>query len=775
MENRPRGRAHGRARGEHQQGRGSGPRPGPSQGSSRQGGSRTFAPQGAWGTRGASQQHQAPQGQWGPKVQQSQSQPPPQASGQQSQWGARGPPDSLPQQSAGRGPGTICVEEQQQTLAAQVRQTGGTDDETRGGGGGVKGRTNRKGIVDTKPKHYATKQGSDGEKILLKANFFPLLSATKWGLNQYRVDFKPELDNTKTRRALVRRAFVNKLSSGILFDGAALYTPTKLQPDPLELAVADDDNVKYLVSIRLVGEVNWGDWHYLQIFNLIVRRCLESLEFKLLGRNYFDPMYKVTIPQYNLELWPDLTEKQRENFQLIKSLSEHTCIGSSARMNKLREFSAKLQKCPKAIEELKKWDLKLAQDLVQFTGRVLPQETLAGGSGSLMPGPRADWTGNLKTATMFAPAKLDALVVVCPVRLKKATGEFVASIQQVARVMKFQISGVKTVDLGDDRAQSYLGGLEYAMSTLHAQLVFVVLTSNSHDKYTAVKKKCYVDRAMPCQVAVAKTVQKNNRSVAMKIAIQMNCKLGGSPWGSTMPRFTMVVGYDVCRDTANKGKSFAGMVASIDVGCSQYFSMAVEHAQEQELSSNIAAFVTLACEHFQSRNGVYPERIVVYRDGVGDGQIKYVKEHEVELLKEKLKSDLFKDRPLKLAFIIVSKRINTKIFRAQADGLSSNPPAGTVVDDVITLPERYDFFLVSQCVNQGTVAPTSYNIIEDTLGIDANRIQRFTFKLTHMYFNWSGTIRVPAPCQYAHKLAFMTAQYLHRPAIAGLNETLYFM
>ncbi|XP_076274929.1 piwi-like protein Siwi [Rhynchophorus ferrugineus] len=316
MENRPGGRAHGRARGEHQQGRGSGPRPGLSQGPSRQCGSRTFAPQGAWGTRGASQQHQAPQGQWGPKVQQSQSQPPPQASGQQSQWGARGPPDSLPQQSAGRDPGTICVEEQQQALTAQVRQTGGTGDEKRGGGRGVKGRTNRKGIVDSKPKHYATKQGSDGEKILLKANIFPPLSATKWGLNQYRVDFKPELNNTKTRQVLVRRAFVNKLSSGILFDGAALYTPTKLQPDPMELAVADDNNVKYLVSIRLVGEVNWGDWHYLHIFNLIVRRCLESFDFKLLGRNYFDPMYKVTIPQYNLELWPGYITSMRQLYHV---------------------------------------------------------------------------------------------------------------------------------------------------------------------------------------------------------------------------------------------------------------------------------------------------------------------------------------------------------------------------------------------------------------------------------------------------------------------------
>ena len=34
--------------------------------------------------------------------------------------------------------------------------------------------------------------------------------------------------------------------------------------------------------------------------------------------------------------------------------------------------------------------------------------------------------------------------------------------------------------------------------------------------------------------------------------------------------------------------------------------------------------------------------------------------------------------------------------------------SGTVVDDVVTLPERYDFFLVSQSVRQGTVNPTSY-------------------------------------------------------------------
>ncbi len=31
-------------------------------------------------------------------------------------------------------------------------------------------------------------------------------------------------------------------------------------------------------------------------------------------------------------------------------------------------------------------------------------------------------------------------------------------------------------------------------------------------------------------------------------------------------------------------------------------------------------------------------------------------------------------------------------------------------------------------------------------------VQRLAYKLSHLYFNWPGTVRVPAPCQYAHKL-----------------------
>ena len=90
----------------------------------------------------------------------------------------------------------------------------------------------------------------------------------------------------------------------------------------------------------------------------------------------------------------------------------------------------------------------------------------------------------------------------------------------------------------------------------------------------------------------------------------------------------------------------------------------------------------------------------------------------------------------------------------------SNPPSGTVVDDVVTLPERYDFFLVSQSVRQGTVNPTSYNVIEDSSGLKPEHIQKLTYKLCHLYYNWPGTVRVPAPCQYAHKVGPVTPCFL---------------
>ena len=63
----------------------------------------------------------------------------------------------------------------------------------------------------------------------------------------------------------------------------------------------------------------------------------------------------------------------------------------------------------------------------------------------------------------------------------------------------------------------------------------------------------------------------------------------------------------------------------------------------------------------------------------------------------------------------------------------------------------YDFFLVSQHVRYGTVMPTHYIIVHDSSGWDTDKLQRLTYKLTHLYYNWTGTVRVPAPVQVSNQ------------------------
>ena len=115
-------------------------------------------------------------------------------------------------------------------------------------------------------------------------------------------------------------------------------------------------------------------------------------------------------------------------------------------------------------------------------------------------------------------------------------------------------------------------------------------------------------------------------------------------------------------------------------------------------------------------------------------------------------------------------------MKSGRNGEFENPLSGTVVDDVVTLPERYDFYLVSQSVRQGTVNPTSYNIICDEVpNMTPDRYQQFTYRLTHLYYNWPGTVRVPAPCQYAHKLAQLAGEHLHAFPKQKLCDTLFYL
>ena len=84
-----------------------------------------------------------------------------------------------------------------------------------------------------------------------------------------------------------------------------------------------------------------------------------------------------------------------------------------------------------------------------------------------------------------------------------------------------------------------------------------------------------------------------------------------------------------------------------------------------------------------------PTRILFFRDGVGDGQLPQLIDTELDQVRTALKTHYGEnglDEP-KLNYVVVNKKINTPIFTADPKE-ARNPPPGTVVDDVVTLPER---------------------------------------------------------------------------------------
>ena len=177
--------------------------------------------------------------------------------------------------------------------------------------------------------------------------------------------------------------------------------------------------------------------------------------------------------------------------------------------------------------------------------------------------------------------------------------------------------------------------------------------------------------------------------MATKVVVQMVCKLGGEPWAVEIPmKDTMVIGYDTYHDSAQKGRSAGALVASLNKTFTKYISVANLHTTpHQELNDNLVPALTRALRKYQEVNGQLPVRIILYRDGVGDGQINYVLEHEVAAI-ERCFTEAGMDQ-LKFTYIIVSKRINTRFFRQALDKKATNPPSGTVVDNTVTLPERW--------------------------------------------------------------------------------------
>jgi aubergine-like protein len=167
----------------------------------------------------------------------------------------------------------------------------------------------------------------------------------------------------------------------------------------------------------------------------------------------------------------------------------------------------------------------------------------------------------------------------------------------------------------------------------------VLLTPGQKGKnplYDELKRLLLTDCPVPSQVVLCNTIArgKNVRSIVNKILIQICAKIGGIPWTvdnlPLMDKPTMICGMDVFHSTALGAKSVLGFCASINNSSTKYWSTTEIQDVGQEMAHTLCKSMEKAVNKFKVANGVHPERVILYRDGVGEGQVQTVCSIEIE-------------------------------------------------------------------------------------------------------------------------------------------------
>ncbi|XP_005107588.1 protein argonaute-2 isoform X4 [Aplysia californica] len=311
----------------------------------------------------------------------------------------------------------------------------------------------------------------------------------------------------------------------------------------------------------------------------------------------------------------------------------------------------------------------------------------------------------------------------------------------------------------------------YLKNTYQGLQLIVVVLPGKTPVYAEVKRVGDICFGLATQCAQAKNVNKTTPQLLSNLCLKINVKLGGVNsilLPSIRPHVfrepIIFLGADVTHPPAGDTlkPSIAAVVGSMDAHPSRYSATVRVQEHRQEIIRDLATMVKDLLIQFYRSTSFKPTRIIFYRDGVSEGQFQTVLGHELRAVREACMKLEVEYQP-GITFIVVQKRHHTRLFcadRRDQTGRSGNIPAGTTVDQGITHPTEFDFYLCSHAGIQGTSRPSHYHVLWDDNRFNADELQILTYQLCHTYVRCTRSVSIPAPAYYAHLVAFRARYHL---------------
>jgi eukaryotic translation initiation factor 2C len=361
--------------------------------------------------------------------------------------------------------------------------------------------------------------------------------------------------------------------------------------------------------------------------------------------------------------------------------------------------------------------------------------------------------------------------------VRRMVSEFTAGLRAVGISATDCIPGMRiTVDPAapDVQVEEAIRKFKTSAAT-PPRIILVILPQISTAIYRAVKYSCDVQYGLLNVCVVAYKFARANSQYHANVALKFNLKLGGrnqtlqkDKLGIIAEGKTMVVGMDVTHPapgSSANAPSVASIVASVDPWLAQWPADLRIQKGRQEKVNDLADLMASRLNLWRAKQGKLPENILIYRDGVSEGQYQMVVKEELPELRracDKLyPGDWLKRSLPRITVVVVGKRHHAAFYptRKEDADRSSNAPNGTVVDRGVTEARGWDFFLQAHAALQGTARSAHYYVVHDEIFRKgrvtppfqnaADVLENLTHNLCYLFGRATKAVSLCPPAYYA--------------------------
>ncbi|KAK8865920.1 hypothetical protein IAR55_001068 [Kwoniella newhampshirensis] len=310
------------------------------------------------------------------------------------------------------------------------------------------------------------------------------------------------------------------------------------------------------------------------------------------------------------------------------------------------------------------------------------------------------------------------------------------------------------------------------------QLICCVLPGRDAWLYEQIKKSSFTDLKGPvptqCMQAAKIRTPRGIDAYTGNLVMKIQSKLGGLTHQvpiSELPGMqkgkTMLLGGDLglppVRSGDDSAPTVACTIATYSRDCDAYSAQIRLQEGRGEIIVEFSSMVEEHLKIFKKNNDEYPDRILIFRDGISEGQYAaaLLYEHNAVL---KACAKLEKGYRPRILLCICAKRHTTRFFGRDSDvDRSGNLPSGLVVDQSVTHPYAFDFFLQAHAGRVGTARPTHYICLLDELAISPDQLQQLVHSLCYTFARCTRSVSLVPVCYIADLVCQKARIIVHEP------------